>query len=305
MPKRHRAQVSADSGENGRLWWHCDEDDWYASSVKHWNACDVDVLGGCDGVDDVDIEGSLGFLQEALGERWTATDGSDPPPMPGSYAMDVGAGCGRVTGGLLLRAFERVHMVEVRVPPLAAAIIVSTSPRCWQVSGALLDKALRTLSAHTARLDTTRASLASFLPVPVTYDSIWAQWILGHLTDTSVVQLLRACRAALKPGGFIVVKENNAAPRLCAEGNSRYLIDQVTPRLPAPSALPRSARMRVCPQDNAAVIRTHAHHLALFRRAGCTVAAFRRQTSFPADLFPVRMYLLKESGSGRLAPASA
>jgi len=151
------------------------------------------------------------------------------------------------------------------------------------VSGALLDKALRTLSAHTARLDTTRASLASFLPVPVTYDSIWAQWILGHLTDTSVVQLLRACRAALKPGGFIVVKENNAAPRLCAEGNSRYLIDQ----------------------DNAAVIRTHAHHLALFRRAGCTVAAFRRQTSFPADLFPVRMYLLKESGSGRLAPASA
>jgi SAM-dependent methyltransferase len=113
---------------------------------------------------------------------------------------------------------------------------VITRPRCWQVSGALLDKAWRALSAHTARVDTTRASLASFLPLPKAYDAIWAQWILGHLTDTSVVQLLRACRAALKPGGFIVVKENNAAPRLCAEGKGRYLIDQVT-RPPAGQSL--------------------------------------------------------------------
>jgi protein N-terminal methyltransferase len=47
------------------------------------------------------------------------------------------------------------------------------------------------------------------------------------------------------------------------------------------------------------VLRTHAHHLALFRQAGCTVVASRRQTSFSKDLFPVRMYLLKELVGGR------
>jgi protein N-terminal methyltransferase len=258
MPKRQRVQESTDSGEDCRLWWHCGEDEWYAASVQHWNARDVDVLGGLD-VNNVDIEGSLSFLQEALGERWTAKGDSDPPPMPGSYALDVGAGCGRVTGGLLLRAFERVHMLEVHASPCGRAshphspltntslpresIGLSTRPRCWQVSDSLLAKAARALVAHSARLDTTRASLASFRPPLGVYDAIWAQWILGHLTDTSVVQLLRACRAALKPGGFIIVKENNAPPRLCSEGNGRYLIDQVAPSRPParPSTLPPPA----------------------------------------------------------------
>jgi len=189
------------------LWWHCSEDEWYASSVKHWTACD-DVLGGCEGVHDVDVAGSLQYLTMALGSRWAAHGADDPPPMAGSAALDLGAGCGRVTGGLLLRVFATVHMVEV--------------------SETLLAKAREDLSQHASRLDMTQASLQSFAPTcTAAYDTIWMQWILGHITDTSVVRLLRACQPSLKPGGFIVVKENNAGPRLCQEGNGNYLIDQV------------------------------------------------------------------------------
>lgn len=40
------------------------------------------------------------------------------------------------------------------------------------------------------------------------YDLIWNQWCVGHLTDEQLVAYLRRCKAALKEGGLIVVKEN-------------------------------------------------------------------------------------------------
>ena len=40
------------------------------------------------------------------------------------------------------------------------------------------------------------------------YDLIWNQWCLGHLTDTELVEYLKRCKRALSPRGWIVVKEN-------------------------------------------------------------------------------------------------
>jgi len=185
------------------LWWHCEEDEWYAASLAHWSASEgADVLGGCEGVAEADLSGSLDFLRSVAG--W-AVQGE---PVQGSCAMDVGAGCGRVTEGVLLHAFEHVHMVEV--------------------SAALIDQARKQLCEHTPRLEITQASLQSFAPIDVqTYDTIWMQWILGHLTDASLVRLLRVCLRALKPSGFIIVKENNAPPSHCREGKGNYLLDKV------------------------------------------------------------------------------
>ena len=46
------------------------------------------------------------------------------------------------------------------------------------------------------------------LPLEYTYDLVWAQWCLGHLTDAQLVAYLQACAEALGEGGYIIVKEN-------------------------------------------------------------------------------------------------
>jgi protein N-terminal methyltransferase len=40
------------------------------------------------------------------------------------------------------------------------------------------------------------------------YDLIWNQWCLGHLTDAQLIEYLKKCGKAVRPGGWIVVKEN-------------------------------------------------------------------------------------------------
>jgi protein N-terminal methyltransferase len=40
------------------------------------------------------------------------------------------------------------------------------------------------------------------------YDLIWNQWCLGHLTDAQLVEYLEKCGKVVRPGGWIIVKEN-------------------------------------------------------------------------------------------------
>ena len=39
------------------------------------------------------------------------------------------------------------------------------------------------------------------------------QWVIGHLEDTDFVAFLLRCKEALKPGGFLGLKENNVAEK--------------------------------------------------------------------------------------------
>jgi protein N-terminal methyltransferase len=41
-----------------------------------------------------------------------------------------------------------------------------------------------------------------------TYDLIWNQWCLGHLTDEQLVEYLKKCGRVLNEGGHVIVKEN-------------------------------------------------------------------------------------------------
>ena len=65
-------------------------------------------------------------------------------------------------------------------------------------------------------------------------------------------------------GGLVVVKENTAPPKKCREGRGNYMLDA----------------------ENAAVLRTHAHHMALFRRAGYRVVKSTRQADSRATSTP-------------------
>jgi len=235
--------TSADAASICR--WHVDEAAWYKTVVNHWtkevSADDNDgVLGGWGEVDEEDARGSLAFLEETLGmaAQW---------PIAGHRSLDCGAGIGRVTGAVLLKATESLHLVEV--------------------SESLLTQAATKLAAHAARIECSQASLREFAPPAGSYNLVWAQWVLGHLTDTDVVALLGRCRAALRPGGALYIKDNTAPAKSC-EFEGKYLLDE----------------------ENAGVIRTHNHLWALARVAGFKLSKTALQQNFPENLYPVRMY---------------
>lgn len=77
------------------------------------------------------------------------------------------------------------------------------------------------------------------------------------------VAFLQRCAAALRPGGFIFLKEN-----VCPKG---FIVDS----------------------EDASVTRSHAYLTELTTKmAGLSLVSTARQQNFPKPLFPVRMYAL-------------
>lgn len=115
------------------------------------------------------------------------------------------------------------------------------------------------------------SSLQEFEPAADRYDVIWAQWVLLYLPDDDLHQFLVRCRKALKSGGIVCAKEN-----VVLEGE--WVVDK---------------------EDNS-IARTDAQYKAIFERAGFTVEHQLRQTCWPSDLIPVKMYALRPSEDSRV-----
>ena len=101
------------------LWWHVDEQAWYESTLLHWKTAvsaesDDGVLGGYGSIDSVDTEGSLEFL--STNRQFASWHSGGSLPLPGTRALDCGAGIGRVSEGVLLKVCETVQLVEVPQP---------------------------------------------------------------------------------------------------------------------------------------------------------------------------------------------
>jgi protein N-terminal methyltransferase len=219
---------------------------WYASAHEYWDdeancpLTDDGVLGGFAHVSGVDIRESRRFLnhvRDSVRPDWVC-----------HAAADCGAGIGRVSKLLLLPMFEHVDLVE-------------QSPRL-----------LRGVTQYLGADETLRArvrnlycmGLQHFEPKPSSYDLIWMQWVLVHLTDVDLVRYLRRCKKALAPNGFIVIKEN------IFQTDEPYDLDR---------------------QDSS-ITRSAVYYKSLFRQAGLTLIAERRQRHFPEELYPVKMYAL-------------
>lgn len=219
---------------------------WYASAHEYWDdeancpLSDDGVLGGFAHVSGMDVKDSRRFLKHV---RETTR-----PEWECRTAVDCGAGIGRVSKLLLLPMFEHVDLVE-QSPRLLRGVP--------QYLGA--DERLR------ARVrDLYCMGLQDFEPAAASYDLIWMQWVLVHLTDVDLVRFLRRCKQALTPHGFIVIKENifqTAEP---------YDLDR---------------------QDSS-ITRSAVYYKSLFKQAGLTLLAERRQRHFPEELYPVKMYAL-------------
>jgi protein N-terminal methyltransferase len=102
-------------------------------------------------------------------------------------AVDCGAGIGRITEGLLLSVAETVDIIEPVKKFTDTLKDKQGVGRIWNVGMEEWE-----FDGH----DDSK------------YDLIWNQWCLGHLTDSQLVEYLKRCAKALKPGGWIAVKEN-------------------------------------------------------------------------------------------------
>ncbi len=234
-------------------------DSWYGKAAAYWDNIDATVdgvLGGFGDMTDVDLADSHAFFgrQGRICSKGTVT--------PGTLACDCGAGIGRVSEGLLLDYCEKVDIVE----------------QCKKYT----DAAREYVGMDSIRNIYTQG-LQDFMPEEGIYDIVWIQWVIGHLGDEDFVAFLQRCVAALKPGGFLGMKENNA------------LESEVT----------------VVDEEDSSVTRSDTELRRLFKAAGLKVVDVAEQTGFPDGMFAIRMYALEplspgeEAGEGTAATAAA
>lgn len=228
-------------GQQRDVFYACNER-WWVEGYEHMGeTVDPDAYAMIgDDSSEADLEHSRAFLAAALARRRRrvargdnivadagGTEGSNKDVSCASaledklLAMDLGAGIGRVTRGVLLPAVDSVVLVE------QSAKWQQISPR-YICSGG---------DVHAAeRCYFLQERLESFdppIPPPIcigsrrkhaaAYDLVWIQWTLQYLIDADVVGLLMRVRAALSPCGFVVLKENrpHMAPASSVGGASR------------------------------------------------------------------------------------
>ena len=228
---------------------------WYGKAAAYWDEIDATVdgvLGGFGDMTDVDLADSHAFFgrQSRIGPKGTAA--------PGTLACDCGAGIGRVSEGLLLNYCEKVDLVE----------------QCKKYT----DAAREYVGMDSIRNIYTQG-LQDFTPEEGIYDIVWIQWVIGHLGDEDFIAFLQRCVAALKPGGFLGMKENNAM----------------------------ESEVTVVDEEDSSVTRSNTELRRLFTAAGLKVVDSAEQTGFPEGMFTIRMYALEplspdeEAGGGTAA----
>ncbi|KAI8948781.1 alpha-N-methyltransferase NTM1 [Xylaria longipes] len=214
-------------------------------SRHYWAGIDANdngMLGGYGHVSRVDLRGSRSFLAKLGFGRKNGVKTI-------RRALEGGAGIGRITYGLLLDLAETVDVVE---PISKFTEALAEGEGVGQI--------------FNLGLEEWRPDEAG----DVSYDVIWNQWCLGHLTDMQLQEYFQKCKSVLsvdedgKVKGVIVVKEN-----MCTTGDDVF--DEL----------------------DSSVTRTEETFRAIFEKAGLRIIKTELQHGLPSELYPVRMFALK------------
>lgn len=162
--------------------------EFYTKAQQYWSEVPATVngmLGGLGYISAIDVQGSSTFLRELNLKAENKT-----------YALDCGAGIGRVSKNLLMPLFAKVDLVE-QDPTFAE----KAKEYCTSDTGSTL--------GYPNRLgEIYNMGLQQFMPEAKKYDLVWSQWVLGHLTDDDLLAFFRRVRDSLRTGGTFVIKEN-------------------------------------------------------------------------------------------------
>ncbi|XP_076666559.1 N-terminal methyltransferase [Andrena cerasifolii] len=160
-----------------------EQNEFYTAAAKYWEHIPPTVdgmLGGFGFISQTDVKGSTIFLKALF-------ESNNPPSR--TFALDCGAGIGRITKNLLLNHFKHVDLVE-------------QNTRFLEVAKTCLRNYSTRIGAYYS------IGLQNFCFTTKKYDVVWCQWVLGHLKDEHLIQFLRNSSSGLRPNGLIVIKEN-------------------------------------------------------------------------------------------------
>lgn len=223
----------------------------HADSLEYWNNVSPTVngmLGGFPQISRIDLKGSANFLARLQKHALPAASLNNSLSARG---VDCGAGIGRVTAGFLSKVCEIVDVVE----PVEK--FAKEAQGMKMIGGARLGKVYV-------------VGLEEWIP-EVTYNLIWNQWCLGHLTDMQLVRYFKRCVNALSDNGWIVVKEN-----MSTDTKGEDVFDEL----------------------DSSVTRTHYKFQRLFEESELRVIKTELQPGFPKGLYPVRFYALQPKAWG-------
>ncbi|CAB9525803.1 Lys N-methyltransferase 1 [Seminavis robusta] len=220
-------------------------EDFYEKNNEWWQTGgyggatdDEEMIGDEDGASDC-LEG-LFFLDRLIQKN--NKDKNNSLLMQHKLAVDVGAGLGRITKGILLKHYDEIHLVEGNS---------AYSKRSKVKLGK--KKAKRCVFTQCYLQDINSQTLGTNKPI----DLIWIQWTLQYLTDCDVIECLRILAEGLRPiVGVLVVKENRP---FGIQREDRFQMDT-----------PAGENNRYD------ITRPDAHHRLLFQMAGLTVKSTER-----------------------------
>ncbi|XP_068905223.1 N-terminal Xaa-Pro-Lys N-methyltransferase 1-B [Tenebrio molitor] len=215
------------------------EEKFYTDAIHYWSSIPATIdgmLGGFGFISQTDIRDSKLLLKQLFNSK--APPGKD-------HALDCGAGIGRITKYLLTDFFHKVDLVEQN-PNFLNQAKQYLGPK-------LQDKIGNYYSS----------GLQCFEPEESKYDVIWSQWVLGHLTDSDLVEFLKSCQNGLKPNGVIIIKENVSSSDVDKD------------------------------EQDSSVTRPLDLYHRIFTKAGLDCYRQVKQRNFPKGLYTVYMFILK------------
>lgn len=201
------------------------------------------MLGGLESVSPTDLAGSSAFLAQWYRKQEDA-----------GLALDVGAGIGRVSSGLLLKHFKSVSLLESNETFLAEAVKTLPTGRVCQTFPIRFG-------------DWTRSLMNSSLE----FDLVWIQWVIIYASDDELVSFLQEAKSALRPGTGMIGLKDNILSQTSGRFSKSVLFDE----------------------EDHSVCRTAEHLESLFTKAGLSIVDKREQDGMPPGLFPVFMYMLR------------
>jgi len=276
-PKRRKLASKAGEAKYDKLWKSSEvTKGWNARGERYWKEQPADLEGMTGGgVSRAD----MAFSRKALGDLTTILRKSGGkrrkagtkllrkvsggcPEQFFSKTLELGAGIGRVSQGVLRHYCREVHLVEFMKK--------------------YLDKAKASLPRKGCKFTFQCRSAQKCRIVPNHYDLTWCQWLLMYLTDTDAVELLKKASKGLSyKGGVMVVKENVMKAFKDKAANKYFENDEDETWQPGSGKGPMN------------IVRTKKHFEHLFKRAGLRISGSRHQVGVVGVFEDMHLWVLE------------